>query len=281
VTDRDSLPAVRARVIYGDPSMSEAFMRTDDRSAYAVVEDAHDIEIRDARPILAKLSLDREGFTLVSHTTETPLSEEFLALNRTRQDDDQPLNQRYVAEVQPVVAALAGADLVIPQTRRVLVRATASARRETPDPIASLVHLDYSEGLAAQVVEDSFAALGRAVPAYRRMAIFQTWRVLSPPPQDNMLAICDASSVSLDDSIILRTISSGGEDKRVRLCRHAARHRWYHFSDLRPDELLVFKGYDTAAPQSMTGAHVAFDLPGGRPANPRISVEARFITLYH
>jgi len=39
--------------------------------------------------------------------------------------------------------------------------------RETPDPIATLVHLDYSEGLAAQVVEDSFLGVAtRANPRH-------------------------------------------------------------------------------------------------------------------
>jgi hypothetical protein len=277
---RDRLPAIRVPVIYGDPSMSEAFMRTDGQSAYSVIEDRREIDVRDARGILGELSLDREGFTLVDHRTDTPLSDEFLNLNKSRQDDGQPLNQRYVAEVQPLIETLTGADLVIPQTRRILIRATSRAGRVTPDPVASLVHLDYSEELAHQVVRDSCAALGRDVPAHRRMTIYQTWRTINPPPQDNTLAICDASTVSLEDSIILRTVSSGGEDKRVRLCRYNADQRWYYFRDMRPDELLVFKGYDTASPQSMTGAHVAFDPPGNEDANPRVSVEARFIAFY-
>ena len=276
----EDLPKVEARVIYGDPSMHDAFLNVADAAAYSVVEDPHEIAISDARPILRDLSLDREGFTLVLHRSEVAGRDDFLTLNGTRQGDDPPLNRRYVAEVMPVIERLVPGATIIPQTRRIMIRATARAGRLTPDPIAALVHLDYSEGLARQVLEDSFAALGRSVPPHRRMAILQTWRNVAEPPQDNSLAICDASTVSFDDSIIMRTISSGGEDKQVRLCRYNPAHRWYYFSDIRPDELLVFKGYDTAFPRSMTGAHVAFALPAGDQGNPRVSVEARFIALY-
>jgi hypothetical protein len=275
----EDLPAVEATVVYGDPSMAEAAVDVANPSRDTVVQDARRIAIRDARPIRDRLSLDREGFTLVRHETRTPLDPAFVRLNLVRQDDSPALNRRYVAEIQPVVEAISGADEVIPQTRRIVVRATASAGLATTDPVAPLVHLDYTEGLAKRVLGDSLAALGRGMPPHRRMAIFQTWRVLTPPPQDNMLAICDASSVSLADSIVLRTRSMS-EQNDVRLFRYNPAHRWYYFSAMQPDELLVFKGFDTADPRSMSGAHVAFDLPGHAETNPRVSVEARFIAFY-
>ena len=277
--DRTKLPKLTVPVIYGHPSMAKASLDVAEPSKYSVVEDVHTIEIRDARPIAGELSLDREGFMLVRHVANTPHDEAFIALNLVRQDDSPALNRRYIAEVQPLIEATTGADEIIPQTCRIVVRATPRAGLATTDPIAPLVHLDYTETLAERVVADSLAALGREWPRHRRIAIFQTWRVLSPPPQDNMLAICDAASVSLDDSIVLRTRSMS-EQNDVRLFRYNPEHRWYFFSAMRPDELLLFKGFDTADPQSMTGAHVAFDMPAEGETNPRVSVEARFIAFY-
>jgi hypothetical protein len=49
---------------------------------------------------------------------------------------------------------------------------------------------------------------------------------------------------------------------------------------MRPDELLVFKGYDSDDPQSASGAHVAFDNPHAVELNGRVSVEARFIIFW-
>ena len=277
---RENLPMIRASVIYGDPSMNEAYLDATWGSSPAIVQDQREIEVRDARPIVDDLSLDREGFTLVHHAAQTPFNEDFLALNAVRQDDSPAANRRYVAEMQRAVGSVVTAREVIPQTRRVMVRATARAGRTTPDPIASLVHLDYSEELAQQVVSDSCAALGRAVPAYNHMAIFQTWRMLSTPPQDNTLAICDASTVRIEDSIIMRARSSGNEEKSVRLCRYHPDQRWFYFKDMRPEEFLLFKGFDTAAPNSMTGAHVAIPLPESGETNARVSLEARFIAFY-
>ena len=277
---REALTSITAPVVYGDPSMGEAYLDATHGSSSAIVEDRREILVRDARPIVGDLSLDREGFTLVEHAAQTPIDEDFLTLNAVRQDDSPTVNQLYVAEMRRAVEKILNAREVIPQTRRVLVRATARAGRKTPDPIASLVHLDYSEDLAHQVVADSCAALGRAVPAYSRMAIFQTWRMLSDPPQDNTLAICDAGTVLLTDSIIMRARSSGGEEKSVRLCRYNPAQRWYYFKDMRPREFLLFKGFDTAAPKSMTGAHVAIPLPDNGQANARVSLEARFIAFY-
>jgi hypothetical protein len=102
-----------------------------------------------------------------------PGAKDFLALSATREDDDQPLNRQYVAEVMPVMEHLLPGALIVPQTRRIMVRATPRAGRKTPDPIASLVHLDYSDELVRQVLEASFAALGRDIPRHRRMAVFK------------------------------------------------------------------------------------------------------------
>ena len=46
------------------------------------------------------------------------------------------------------------------------------------------------------------------------------------------------------------------------------------------DEVLVFKGFDSACPDAMNAMHGAFGLPEATGANPRGSVEARFIALY-
>jgi hypothetical protein len=122
------------------------------------------------------------------------------------------------------------------------------------------------------------------VPAYRRVALYQTWRVLVPPPHDSLLAICDARSVSDDATMVMQTYTASREAEaeqiEVRLCNYEPQHRWYYFSDMRPDELLIFKGYDSDDPQSASGAHVAFDNPLTDAPNGRISIEARYIIFW-
>jgi hypothetical protein len=47
---------------------------------------------------------------------------------------------------------------------------------------------------------------------------------------------------------------------------------------MQEDELVVFKGYDSAFPDTTNVAHSAFDNPDG--GIPRSSVEGRFILLW-
>ena len=102
-----------------------------------------------------------------------------------------------------------------------------------------------------------------------------------------MLAICDARTVSDDAAIVLQTHNPPTADNpevetiEVRLCTYEAKHRWYWFKDMTPDELLVFKGYDSDCPGSATGAHIAFDNPLADHPNGRISIEARFLVFYY
>ena len=49
---------------------------------------------------------------------------------------------------------------------------------------------------------------------------------------------------------------------------------------MTPDEVLVFKGFDSACPDAMNAMHTAFDDETVVRAVPRGSIECRFIALY-
>ena len=67
-----------------------------------------------------------------------------------------------------------------------------------------------------------------------------------------------------------------GSEFDARMCKYRPDHRWYYFSNMTPDELLVFKGYDSEGPHAMNAMHTAFDNPAAGPhAIPRESIEAR------
>ncbi|MEZ5929430.1 MAG: hypothetical protein R3C55_13245 [Parvularculaceae bacterium] len=55
-------------------------------------------------------------------------------------------------------------------------------------------------------------------------------------------------------------------------------NRWYNFPDMQEDEVIVFKGFDTALDDDFNPGHCTFANPaGGIPLN---SVECRFVALY-
>ncbi|MCP5145871.1 MAG: hypothetical protein H6978_13770 [Gammaproteobacteria bacterium] len=125
---------------------------------------------------------------------------------------------------------------------------------------------------------------GKVAP-YRRFAVYQTWRAISPPPQDNVLAVCDGRSIPPDDAIVFLSVlgpaSKPGTQFDARLCRYNASHRWYFLSAMTLDDLLVFKGFDSDAPDTLNAMHTAFTNPGaGAGASPRESIEARFFAFF-
>jgi hypothetical protein len=118
--------------------------------------------------------------------------------------------------------------------------------------------------------------------------IIQTWRALSEPPQDVPLAICDCRT--LDEADISRRTGVLAPENSVGMpsqtfyvggIHYNSTQRWYYYSNMKPNELLVFTGYDTDRPSSAKVAHAAFDNRATHPAaNARESVEARFYVYY-
>ena len=66
-----------------------------------------------------------------------------------------------------------------------------------------------------------------------------------------------------------------------RVVRHNDAHEWHYFSNLTRDEVIVFKAFDSDAPNALNAAHTAFDDPTApADAEPRASIEARFVAFF-
>ncbi len=130
----------------------------------------------------------------------------------------------------------------------------------------------------------SLAAADRPIAPYRRIKLYQTWRAVSDPPQDNLLALCDRSSVRASDVAFYDAVLTGEgsmmESVEAASCRFNPDHRWYHASNMGADDVLVFLGHDSAQPDAVQPFHTGFDVPGHEDAQPRASLEARFFAFY-
>jgi hypothetical protein len=97
--------------------------------------------------------------------------------------------------------------------------------------------------------------------------------------------VCDGSSVAEGSAIAVDAVMGPAHIPakcfEFRLGRYGANHKWYYLSDMAPDDVLLFKGYDSRFPRAMTAMHSAFDNPlAGVEAPPRHSIEARFLAFY-
>jgi hypothetical protein len=111
---------------------------------------------------------------------------------------------------------------------------------------------------------------------------------VSDPPQDVPLAFCDRRTIR-DADISPRTgvlspkNSEGFPTPYFTIGGiHAnPEQRWHYYSNMRPDEMLVFTGQDTAYADGWKVAHAAFDnRHNDAGAKPRESIEARFYAYW-
>lgn len=116
-----------------------------------------------------------------------------------------------------------------------------------------------------------------------RYAYLGAWRPLETIGRDP-LAVCDATTVPDSDyRLRLREFRSGVKSGNYVMCHgeEGPQHRWYYMSDMTPDDIVVFKGYDSD--QSQRGwrcPHTAFELPGSEQQTPRKSIEARIVCFW-
>jgi hypothetical protein len=224
--------------------------------------------IYDARSIAGNLSLEREGFTLVHYTSAV---RDFY--------DDEKVKAVYYPESERLLKEATGAARVVVFDHIVRNAARAKSDKMVKLPAKS-AHNDYTFWSAPQRVRDFFPHEASQLLRHR-FAIINVWRAVRGPVMESPFAICDARTISADDFVVSDLIypHRRGETFAVRF---NPRHRWYYFPQMRPDEALLLKCYDSADDgRARMTAHTGFDDPTSPPdAPPRESIEARAFVFY-
>jgi hypothetical protein len=245
-----------------------------DTSRDVLVLETRPITIEDARTRTVPASLEREGFTLVAHQSTVA---DFL--------NPAAVAAVHPTEIEKLIVGLSGADRVIVNPHGVLrfgERSPDSGRLNNSRP-ARFVHIDVSNATAAIFAERSRPKdIDRRV---RRFAHYNVWRVLTPPPQDVPLAVCDARSVEPADLVAADAVfDNPGEAEwsfEGLVIRYNPQHRWSYFADMTRDEVLVFKTHDTDRAQPSQVPHSAFNDPScPQSVPPRASIEMRAIAYW-
>jgi len=228
------------------------------------------VSIRNGRPILDLLSLDREGFVFVNH--ETKMSDFY---------NEDELRSVYYPEVERLVKDLTGASrvLIFDHTLRAEDEATREEKK-VREPVRA-VHNDYTEWSGPQRVRDLLPADEAEALLQHRFAVIQVWRPIRNPVQTAPLAISDARSMASKDLIP----TERQYPDRVGEIYHITYnpdHRWYYFPNMQRNEALVFKCYDSAKDgRARFTAHAAFDASISLPDAPaRESIEMRILAFF-
>jgi hypothetical protein len=259
-----------AAIAYAGRGVARPRYHSNDTSGDLLTIESVPMDIRDARGL--DRTLDGAGFTLCAHRSAVADFTDRAAVDAT-----------YRPEVVDLVGAVSGADLVLVNNPGVLRFSERSAKCGTLDNSrpARFAHVDVSDATAA-------AFAHRASPEGRRVSRFahyNIWRVISDPPQDVPLAVCDARTVTPADLIAADAVFNAPNQPQWSfegiVVAHHPGHRWHWYSDMTRDEVLVFKTNDSDLKRAHCVPHVAFDNPNaGAQAAPRASIEMRAIAYW-
>lgn len=254
---------------YVVPGEKAVFYASERERSYWPVEE-HRMPIEDMRPHLDDLALERNGFILVRHKSSV-----------TDFHDADEINRVYYPEVIDLVKQLTGAEKVLPFGEILRTDAATTGDGRLP---AYGAHVDYGDRTVCNFTEEFLGPREAARWLQRRYVLINLWRPITPVHR-TPLALCDAASVTetdLNDSEI-----RGGLDKPDRPSlwgfnlSYNPRHRWYYAPLMQPDEVLVFKLFDSDRSRVQWTGHTAFDDPTTSASDPpRESLEIRTISFF-
>ncbi|MGH7847919.1 MAG: CmcJ/NvfI family oxidoreductase [Candidatus Binatia bacterium] len=253
----------------GEKLVNETFGPNNIRRRRTGQHELKRVAVRNGRLLADRLSLDEQGFVFVEHKTEV-----------TDFFDPAQLDSVYYPEVEQLIKSASGASRVVIFDHT--LRSGDEAERETKlirEPVLS-AHNDYTEWSGPNRVRELLPDEAGALLA-RRFAIIQVWRAINQPIRANPLAIADGKSIAMEDLIVAerRYPHRVGQTYRVK---YNPNHRWFYFPEMRRDEALVFKVYDSEKDgRARFTPHTSFEDPTSPPnAPPRQSIEVRALAFF-
>jgi len=241
---------------------------TGDEPRYFAQLEPRAVAVRNGRPIAGRLSLDREGFELVSHRT------------RARDlHDDEVVESVYYPEIEALLRRHTGASrvLIFDHTRR----SDDGTRPEGFRPLASRAHNDYTARSGPERVRTLLGDEAAEALHGVRIAQVNVWRPIRGPVERSPLALLDASSVRPEDLVVTDLVYPDRVGEIYHLAYNPD-HRWYYFPRMEVDEAVLIKGYDSLEDgRARFTPHTAFDDPTTPEHAPaRESIEVRTFLLF-
>jgi len=231
---------------------------------------AQTVKLDNARDLASGLDVDVQGFQIVSHHTAV----------RDFWDEAQTLALGH-PEVAELVKAVTGASRVVVFDHTLRRRETGVSDRspgQARQP-ASRVHVDQTVASGPQRVRDLMGEQAEDL-LQRRAAIINVWRPIHHEARDWPLAFADARSVARDDLLPSDLIFPHRKGEIYGVAYNPAQ-QWRFVPDLRVDEAILIKCWDSDAKVAQFTPHTAFEdptTPEGTP--PRESIEFRTIAFF-
>ena len=229
----------------------------------------HRVPIRDARPLVGELSLDKEGFVLLRHQTAV----------KNFYDEDE-INSVYYPETERVMKEATGAARVVAFDHIVRNAAMAAIGGSQIKLPAKRVHNDYTAWSSPQRVRDLMGDEAEELLKHR-FAIINLWRPIRGPLLESPLALVDAQSLA-EENLIPSDLKYPDRTGETYSITYNPDQRYYYFPKMQADEAVLIRCFDSAldGPHRFS-AHTGFDDPNSPPdAPPRESIEVRTLVFF-
>jgi len=274
LADQDVAPdAIEASVNYLLDTGDKPFTYTGGPGSTEIrsngTQDPHRVTIHNGRPFGDRFILDRNGFHFRRH--DTKMLDFF---------DEDEVRRVYYAEMEALIKAETGASRVVvfDHTLRTANDAVREARKIRE--VLPRVHNDYTESSGPKRLRDSLPDEADDL-LRQRFAIVQVWRPIRYAVETFPLAICDARTLSPENLIVSEWRSPDYVGQTYAIT-YSTDHVWYWFPQMRREEALVFKTYESLTDgRARWAAHTAFHDPTAAPnARLRESIEIRTLVFF-
>jgi hypothetical protein len=231
----------------------------------------HAVTIRDVRPLASALSLEHQGFQLI--TAASSVGDFY---------DRAAVQTRYYAETVSLLEQVTGASRVVVFDHTIRRRIAGATDRTAGIPRQPVprVHNDYTEKSGPQRVHDLLGAEASDL-LRRRFSVVNVWRPIRGPIQDAPLAVADARSIDSSD-LVATDLVYPDRTGEIYYVKFNPAHRWFYASAMRQSEVMLIKCFDSAEDgRARFAPHSAFvDPTTPAEAPPRESIELRTLVFY-
>jgi len=291
----DTARQVQATIRYVDPGdfVTRRYVSQGEEINTGTYSD-HQVMVRDGMPIRDHFDLDTHGFMIGKNPTAV-----------TDFDDKAMIARLYEREVEEDIRRRTGADKVV--ARGWMIRTSADltehAKQKAENyqhtggvqPPAGEAHIDLNTPTARRMADFTYRKHFPDGPGYKRFLITSYWRTFSPPPQDVPLALCDGRSsfggeeksntlFIVDEFPTGDALTAPVEGEELMMAAtipsYSPDHRWWYFSNMQADDILLFKFHDSDHSRTWRCPHTAFIDPSFPDANTRASIEVRSVAFF-
>ena len=241
------------------------------------------VPLIDARTDLKKYTLDEHGFAFENAPSDLALKgmDHFYA-------NAEEVKSEYYGECTELVMNHTGASHVIAFDHNLRSRQLAEQGYLDMNEPVRFCHNDYTVHSAPKRLQDLLGEQSEE-PMSHRYAFINVWRPLMEPVVDKPIALCVANQIDPQD--LIRTeirhykqenLDVPAHTGEIYSIRHNPNHCWVYLSDMRINEVIFIKCYDSMNDgRARFTPHTAIDLPGLAADIPtRESIEVRTVAFF-